>query len=254
LIIRADQVKTLERGALLNFENRMIQHLKQFAPRHAEVLGTDVLRNLVKLGIARAETYKFSKRGPVQFYLELMFMLGSDFDTDPQLPWAHDILKEIERLDEMARADLLHARAMQYLDSVVGADYEYEKEAMVRVTKLRFDDLPPSSQNVGEKILAHLKSIYPQKFAYVGESPLRALVNRAAALAGERAIASGPGISIVAGLMFALGHGVAADPQYPWVANTLNDTSEPKARIERLFRKTLTFLERGLANLNTGAS
>jgi hypothetical protein len=52
-------------------------------------------------------------------------------------------------------------------------------------------------------------------------------------------------------LMFALGHGFATDPQYPWISNTLYNSavSDPDKRAERLYAKTMVYLDHVLANL-----
>lgn len=96
LIIRKETMEVFEEALLRNFEDEMVQHIKQFTPRHSEIIGEQCVRQVAKMGIERARQYGLTNRGPVRFYIELMFMLGSNFDTDPQYPWAGEILNDPE--------------------------------------------------------------------------------------------------------------------------------------------------------------
>ena len=57
-------------------------------------MGGEWLKTLVNTGVSRARGHGFTLRGPLRLYLDLMFLFGSDFDTDPQYPWAGEVLKE----------------------------------------------------------------------------------------------------------------------------------------------------------------
>src|SRR5262245_10939339 len=93
-----------------SFAEEMVEHLLDFAPDHAKSLGTKALAQIVELGMARARGYGFEQRGPMQFYIELMFHLGSDVDTDPQYPWAARILNRprVPGETQLRRANELH--------------------------------------------------------------------------------------------------------------------------------------------------
>src|SRR5436190_23145589 len=105
MIIREQQMSAFRIAIAGTFETQMVKHLANFARAHAESIGETRLRQLVHVGIARAEEYGWTQQGPVEFYLELMVMLGADFDTDPQYPWIPEILKASQ--DQMLRADRL---------------------------------------------------------------------------------------------------------------------------------------------------
>lgn len=86
LIIRKEQMKAFENDALRRFEDEMVVHSKEFTPRLCKVIGDEQLRVALRQTMERADTYGFTNRGPIRLYIELMFLYGNDFDTDPQYP------------------------------------------------------------------------------------------------------------------------------------------------------------------------
>jgi hypothetical protein len=254
LTIRKEQITVFEQAALRNFEDQMLEHLKGFTPRHYAILGEPGVRQVIRLGIERAGQYGLTSRGPVRFYIELIFMVGSDFDTDPQLPWAAEILNDSAIVNQMGRADRLYEAAMEYLSIVAGPQNTYVMEAMRQARQERLEDLPTSGEALDHAVLTRLNAIHPQKYAYVGEPGLRTLIQRGIESANSYAVDTGPGAALFIGLMFALGHGFATDPQFPWIANTLSNTAivDTTKRVERLYSKMMTYLDHVLAYLAQG--
>jgi hypothetical protein len=248
LIIRKEQIETLDRAALRAFEDHMVQHLQKFAPRLFEFLGEPSFREVIRLGVKRAGTYGLTTRGPVRLYIELMVMFGSDFDTDPLLRWAAAVLSEPMIVDPIDRADQLYRRAITYQKQVIGARDAYWVQALRNLHQARLEDYPIAASNSEEVNLNGLSTIYPQKCASVVEPALRALIRRGPELANRHAAATDLGIVVFILLPFMLGHGFATDPMYPWIARILNDPaiSDPTRRAERLFRRSQTYLGEAL--------
>lgn len=238
-----------ETVALRQFENEMIGHLKVFAAKHCEILGVEGVRKVIRRGMERAAAHGFTNRGPLRLYLEAMFMLGSDFDTDPQLPWAARILGDRKTADQMVRADRLYGCLTDYVDQVAGPDDAFAKEALRRARRVRFEDLATAGGDREKQILARFEANYPEKCRYVGEPALRTILHRGATLGREHGVSSDAGVVLMIGLMFILGHGFAADPQFPWIALTLSNgrIEDPNRRAERLYSKSMTYLDRVLA-------
>lgn len=251
LIIRKVQMEVFEKFILPAFEDEMVAHLRQFVPDHAGTIGDKRVRQLIRSGIERAKLYGLTYRNPVRFYIELMFMLGSDFDTDPQYPWAFEILKDSIYLGQLEKADRLYHNAMDYLEKVQGPDYEYEIAALRQFAGLRFDNLRVVNGNFGGEITLLLKRLYPQKCAFIGDQAIRKLIQVGHELAKSYAISDAAGVPLLVGLMFAFGHGCANDPQFCWITDTMNDNSvvDPNNRIERLFSKMRAYLSQALTNM-----
>ena len=60
MVIREQQMQALEKAAKLQFENRMLAHLKTFAPKHSQVLSEADLRAVIRYGWQRADSYGLS--------------------------------------------------------------------------------------------------------------------------------------------------------------------------------------------------
>ena len=122
LVMRETQMATFEQAAVHNFENRLLEHLEEFFPKHCEILGEEQARKAIRLGIERAKQYDLVSERDLHLYVGLMFMLGSYFDQDPQLPWAAKILTDENIVYPNDRADQLYDRAMVFLNEAVGKE------------------------------------------------------------------------------------------------------------------------------------
>jgi hypothetical protein len=252
LQMRDEQMAAFERAARETFQNKMVEHLKVFTPQHFQVIGEAGVRHVIRIGMARAKAYGLTNQGPVRFYIELMFMFGSDFDSDPLLPWVGEILTDPATPDQMVRADRLYGRFTDYVEKVAGPDNKYVKEALRRVSTQRFEDFRIAAEDFDTEMIARLKASYPEKCDYVGQSALKELLPLGRALAQKHAISKGEGVVLLIGLLFAQGHGATTDPQLPWIQATLNNPAitDPNKRIERLYSKLMTYLRHVLASLD----
>src|SRR6266446_4895926 len=92
LKIRADQMDALSNAAVVTFEQRVAAHLRRFFPDACQRLNDAGLLERIRYGISIAATYGIVTECGVCKYIDVMFTLGWQFDCDPQLPWAHEIL------------------------------------------------------------------------------------------------------------------------------------------------------------------
>jgi hypothetical protein len=248
LNIRPGQMEAFEQAAQRRFENDMAAHLRKFAPRHCKILDEEALRTIIRLGIERARKYGFTNVGPVRLFLELMFLFGSDFDTDPQLPWAAEVLADKAIKDQASRAESLYAKTTDFLGKVAGPDQEYAKDALRRALEERFEELPIPEGDFENGMLARLEMMYSRKCQHVGDEVLRSLIWRSYKLTARHSAAGDIGAALFVELMFFLGHGCVGDPLFPWIAAALNDAaaSDPEARARRLHAAWVAFLNQML--------
>jgi hypothetical protein len=252
LIIRKEQMQVFEEARLPDFEDYMVEHLKDFSPLHSESLGDVPMRTLVRSGMKRAKKHGFTHRGPVRFYIETMILLGADFDTDPQYPWACERLRDSAVLNQTQRADRLYNTLMDFLESVAGPDREYATRALHKAKEIPFEPTPVSSPDFGEVMIRRMQEVHPEKVDYVGQAAMRELVSRAIEEARRFSVSTDAGVCLFLGLMFMLGHGFVHDPMYPWLANTLSNPAveHPQKRVERLYSKAMTYLDRVLLHID----
>lgn len=251
LIIRKEQIAVLEDYVQHVFERELVEHIKKFAPRHAEAIGDDGVQNVVRLGLERATPYGFTNRGAVRFYVEMMCMFGSDFDTDPLLPWAAGVLNNVSIKDQLEKADILHEAMFEYQKEVSGPEKKNLFSALMRLSRAKLEDYQSPGGNFDSSVKAGLKSIFPQKYLYLGEELIHELIRDGRESAEISSISTPYGTALLIVLMFELGHGVTNDPLYPWISQILGDESvaDPGEKAKRLQTKMKIYLDHTLKNL-----
>lgn len=252
LTIRKDQLKAFGDQKLLAFAEEMVLHIREFSPIQFKVTGEENVRKIILTGIDRAITYGFTYRGSMQFYLEMMFMLGSDFDTDPQYPWVRKILINSSEADQEDRSSRLFDEVIDFLDNVAGNDFLYERNALSRIIDIPFDDWEKINFEEPVKFFKELEKIYPEKAAKIDAADLYELYHHAAGTARKYMISGHGGTALSFILMVAFGHGCFTDLQYPWILSTIREGSnlEFQDRTKLLFEKMITYFASALKNLS----
>lgn len=249
LKIGAGQMEALRHQSLHRFETAMVAQLREFSPPLHATLGDDGMRTAVQANVAAAEGYGFTQRGPVQLYLQLTLLLGSRFATDPQYPWATEILGagELPPPPEPAlmRAARLYLHICDYREHVAGPQDAFTLASLRRLQELakqppdygRFDPVDDSMRCA--------QRLFPEKVEYIGEAALYALVCKAVGGAGRQGFPPARGTMLIAALMLLFGHGCGADPLYPWIGRTLRHgpALAPERRFELLEHETGAWLD-----------
>ena len=114
LRIRQEQMKVLSDYMLKRFEDRMVAHLRREFPVKCEAMGEEAVRDSIREGLCRAPRYGLEAEAHVARYVDLMYMLSHDFDTDAERPWAAAVLNDkslgprakLQKLDERAQQEL----------------------------------------------------------------------------------------------------------------------------------------------------
>jgi hypothetical protein len=252
-IIRAEQMKVFEQASRRRFEDEMVEHAKAFAPPLCEVIGDDALRVAICSAIARAENYGFTNRGPIRLFIELMFLCGSAFDTDPQYPHVGQFLRGFG--DQMYRAQQIHERHNVYLEQVSGPGAVNVHRALTETLTFARLPLKIAPENLIEGLLLEMKRIFPSKVVFVGDAGLTAVIDESITEAQLYRFEGVRPKVLLAVLKFAFGHGCTDDPLYPWIAQTLKDEriAGPEARAARLEKKSITWLEHVVARNQKGS-
>ncbi len=243
LIIRPAQFEVLRKGSLRLFEDEMVIHSKEFTPRLCKALGDEQLRVAIRQAMKRAGDYGFTLRGPMRLYIELTFLYGSDFDSDPQYPAFKEVLDGSG--NQMSRAEKIYEIILDYQKKVSGPKAVNLRRALEAVSVRVREPVKALPDEFEEQMQKQMIQIFPQKAAYIGKSGLSSIIRkgRAKALLYEFSTVRAQGLIVV--LMFSLGHGCTDDPLYPWIARTVNNekiaTSDGRAR--RLEKRAVTWLD-----------
>lgn len=143
LLIRSEQIGTLEQVAMRSFEDRAYAHLKRYFHRHCKLLGETQVRKIVPIGLRKSIGYALTAESCVQSYINCMHLLGSGFDSDPLLPWAADALNDRSNADPIKRGDDLYDRGWTYIRYIF-ANY---RDAQGNPTPARFiEEIRPVSR------------------------------------------------------------------------------------------------------------
>ena len=254
LAIRPEQMKVFEDVAMRRFEDEMVEHVKSNAirARLCKVLGDEQLRVAIRQTITRAGKFGFTNRGPIRLYIELAFLFGSDFDTDPQYPAIGKILKTDG--EQMERAEQIHQWVLDYQKKVYGPEAQNVPKALQALSDFAQKKVPFTANNLVADMLDEMTQAFPQKAAHVGEAALKALIQEGRTEARNHRLPI-RGEALLATLKYGFGHGCTDDPLYPWILQTLKDEkiTDPPARAERLEKKAMTWLETVLARHREGA-
>lgn len=92
LLVRSEQMAVFSAAAEKEFEDWMVAHLNRFFADRCKRMGEEALRELIRYGIHRAASYGLTIRREVCKYIDVMLVLGRDFDKDPRHERARQIL------------------------------------------------------------------------------------------------------------------------------------------------------------------
>jgi len=243
--IRQEQTEAFRQHHLQKFEDEMVEHLKKFSPKQWKLVGEPDGRRAIRFGIGQARGYGLTDRGPVRFYIELMFMFGSYFDTDPQHPWAATALRNTRVHDQITRADQLFAAVNEYFLKVVKPERDHLIAALLAFSRVQIEDYLPSTTNRDEAMLQCVRSTCPLRFEYLGEHVVRKLIRHGTELARAVGFNGDNGVALLVILTFVAGHGFSEDPQYWWISQMLDSQRQPDAgrRYRDLSSRSMLYLE-----------
>lgn len=247
LVIRTQQLDLLEHVPRTAFERSLSRHFAQFYPHECARLGPEQMRKLIQLGIKKGSGYGYTSRTEVGFYCNLMLMLGSDFDRDPQIPWAAEQIDNMSIAAPEERIRALFNTAIKYLTDSFGRNAEYMARALVRIRDYDLNAAPAGADL--ENDLLHLFDRFcPQKLKAQGEGPTRELIRLGVVEAGRHGIASAQGLTVYTALMYMIGSGFDRDPVYPWAEAILQGAvGDEREKVNRLHEAAIVYVNQVLA-------
>lgn len=114
LTIRKEQWDLFAKVEVEKFEDWVHGHVRNFFPAEYRTAGEAKIRELIRYGRERAAAHGFMGKRDVCRYIDLMVILGRDFDRDPGLPWAAAILQKPR--DPVARMHFLYQAATDHIN------------------------------------------------------------------------------------------------------------------------------------------
>jgi hypothetical protein len=105
LRLKASHHQAFRRAALDDFEDRMVEHLREHFGDICRSMGEDAVRALIARGVVDAERYGITSKRGVCKYLNLAILFGPDFARTE--PWAGPIIEDASIEDAEIRIDRL---------------------------------------------------------------------------------------------------------------------------------------------------
>ena len=249
LKIREEQMATFRAAAFRRFEDDMVEHVKEFFPNHYRIAGEPIVRNVIQYGIERSQIYDFTTERNMCLHITLMFMLGSNFDTDFFFPWAPEILQDENEADPSVRADKLADTALDFMKRTAGENNADINRAFLTLSKEHtqiMSQAPTGDFSIYTKDM--LQRLFRKKYIALGDRTIDRLVNEGRRGAAGYGITSGNGQILLIVLMFFLGSVCDRDPFLPWIKHLLTDPSleDQDKKVKRLYRESVNYMEKWL--------
>ncbi len=116
LVIRPEQMAVLSAYTSDQFEQRMIEHLRDTFPERTQDLPDERIRLVVRDGMKKADGYHIEYEDDIRRFIEYMVIYGARFDVREESRWIGDVLRRPD-LGGTAKMDLIDARELQVLRS-----------------------------------------------------------------------------------------------------------------------------------------
>ncbi|MGZ6124415.1 MAG: hypothetical protein ACXWLR_05620 [Myxococcales bacterium] len=94
--IREEQLAALQAVYERRFADRAVAYVRRRYPRSCASLDEGSIRASVETALQKRATYRFDSEETFYAYLDLMYLLGFDFDRDPRCAWAQERLTDFD--------------------------------------------------------------------------------------------------------------------------------------------------------------
>jgi hypothetical protein len=224
LTIREEQLRVFRDDARERFVCRLTDHFVALYPRECRQAGGPAgIRKVVERALKGAVSHIYETEEQASLYIALAFMLGCDFDRDPQLPWVRDWIDDRDAFpDTSSRIRQLYDYATDYLGDTAGENCSHLVRALIRIQQWSPADAPPGEGPEWRTGMCSLLGmLYPQKLQYQGEQATSEMLEWASVRCGMHGIRGSSGRAIYGILAFMLGCGFDHDPGHPWAEQAL---------------------------------
>lgn len=248
LTLQSHQLNALEQAGSPSFVALMRAHVRESFPKHSSYLGGEGVGEIVRYGLEQGHASGFRTRSPVRLFIDLTVLLGRDFHSDPQLPWARTIIEDHAGFpDELERATRLHGAATEYLDSVSGPDNEFIDNAQQRILLESLAISGGSKQAFIDAVCFRLERIWPEKLSQLDNGLRNELIDLGVRKALAHGIGTEEGAFLCIAIMLMLGSGFDHDPLCGWSHPVLTSTDSAAVKIALLHAAAIGHLTKWCA-------
>jgi hypothetical protein len=245
LTIRNEQIQALDQAVVRTLEKEILQYLKLTFPADCELLGEDEARAMIRDGALRARGCGLKMASGVRAFVDLMFLLGSGFDSDPRFPALRGLLTASGR-DEDARVEDLSRLAKDYRERVEGPARKHLMAAARRFDTQHITAAPYSDEMIKTPLAINLKLLYPEKCEYLGDEGLSGLVIEGIEAGRTFGLTQLGALQAYTRLILLLGRNFHLDPRWSATARILGEEVNQLLKAEALQAEVAEWLARWL--------
>lgn len=217
LRVRRSQTLALKHVEAAKFEEDLVEHVREFFPEHYHLMGDGVTRRVINYVAGRAQGYGLTTQREICLYLTVALLIGSNFDDDLLLPWAHQILTDTSNRPPRVRLDHLVDRTLSYISFIAGPKNVNLHRSFLRLAHFLRNPsalvTEPFCSNHEQHYLEKFEIIFPKKFEAIGEENVVAAYRQGLVDAANYGFCDGLGMGTYVTVVFIAGSALDRDPQ-----------------------------------------
>ncbi|MDC9596867.1 hypothetical protein [Xenorhabdus anantnagensis] len=204
--LNEEQWNILKKHSFNAYIDELVAHCNESYPYLDIKLGKDGLRSALKNAVGKAKNEGFDQRGAVQFYIDMLILFGTGFQTDPQYTWIKTSLDNHAHLGQLEKTSLLYHEITRYLNEVHSEKDEHLKDSIFKFQNINIERLNVQWNTYGINIDDILKHLFPQKHKYIKQDDIKKLIQLGVEKSNQYGIESANQSAFLTLIMFLLGH------------------------------------------------
>lgn len=169
-----NQVDVLKKISIESYIDEIAEHCGVIFPRLIPLYRKEDFCSHIQQGITLAKKAGYTQRGPVRLYIDMMIILGANFERDPLFQGLK--IEEQKCLPQIERSVMLCGLLDDYLAKVYGDNGCFFKESLENFKYSSVKFLSDRTRFSNEGLHELLREIYPQRYDFAGYDAVNALI------------------------------------------------------------------------------
>ncbi|CQH07443.1 hypothetical protein [Yersinia mollaretii] len=169
------QLELLKTLSFKGYVSEVVSHCELMYPALVSLQGQERFSLHIEKAIALAKKTGFTQRGPVRFYIDMMILLGSNFEHDPQHQWA-EFNKINSASSQLEKSISMYNILEQYIGAIYGESNCFFEQSLVRLRNLDVSHISDNKKNYRDNTHELLNYIHPQRYNLLGNGAVDALI------------------------------------------------------------------------------
>jgi hypothetical protein len=234
MLITQQQLRALQSVDSPSFVPYMQQHLQQYFAIARQAASPEGLLAFINTGIEKAKRHGFATRYEACLYIDVMAMLGLNFEKDPLLGWTTALLRPPVPLPTKEKINRLLAATYDYLDEVAGRNETapiMAFEDLVDMPTLPFSK--GTEQFDADAAHVALRNFWPSKYLNAGAGTMHYFIQTQTSVASQFGFSDAVSATYFLQLQMTFGHEFYASPLFSSLAAILQQPSTQWSEWER---------------------